>query len=127
MKIRCSLYNPGVLFAFLAILIFYRPHAATAQCHGDFSFRTFPADDKSSSSGRIEVSVKSHAPGIFTFKVYRMEGKITLVETKDTSSPDKIIFEGLIPSTYFIKVKWGEACNKTLGGLEGIIITEKDQ
>ena len=126
MKIRCSPYNPVLFFVFLGILIFYNPSFATAQCTGDFTYQSF-SSEKESPSGKIEIALKNQNPGIYTFKVYKVAGVITLVQTKQAPSPDKIFFEGLAPSTYFVKIEWGESCYKTLGGLEGINITEKDQ
>jgi hypothetical protein len=126
MKIRCSPYNPLMFLIFLGAFIFNNCNFAHAQCRGDFTIQSVAAE-KESTSGKIEVSLKDPDPAIYTFKVYEMAGEITLVQTRDASSPEKIIFEGLRPSTYFVKVEWGESCSKTLGGLEGIIITEKDQ
>lgn len=126
MEIRCSPYNPVLFIVFLGILILYNPSFASAQCKGDFNFQSF-ASDKKSPSGKIEITLKNQNSGIYTFKVYKVAGVITLVQTKQASSPDKIILEGLAPSNYFVKIEWGDSCYKTLGGLEGINITEKDQ
>ena len=126
MKIRCSPYNPLMFLVFLGTFIFNNYNFSHAQCTGDFTIQSVSAE-KESASGKIEVSLKDPDPGIYTFKVYEMAGEITLVQTREASSPEKIIFEGLRQSTYFVKVEWGESCYKTLGGLEGIIITEKGQ
>lgn len=125
MKIRCSPYNPLLFLAVLGIFIFC-DHFATAQCQADITLQPYPAE-KGSSSGKIEVSLRGPQQGSYTFKVYEMTGKITLIQSKETLSPEKITFENLKPSRYFVKVEWGESCYRTLGGLEGIIITEKDQ
>jgi len=126
MKIRCSPYNRVILIVFLGILIFGNPSFSGAQCTGDFTYQSF-SSEKKSPTGKIEITVKNRIPGVYTFKVYKVAGVITLVQTKQASSPDKIILEGLAPSTYFVKIEWGESCYKTIGGLEGINITEKDQ
>jgi len=126
MKRRCSPYNPLVFLVFLGIFIFCASPFAAAQCQGDFSFQSF-SSEKQASSGKIEVSLKDAQPGSYTFKVYEMAGKIALVQTRETVSPEKITFENLKPSTYFVKVEWGQTCHKTLGGMDGIIITEKVQ
>ena len=126
MKIRCSPYNPLLFLGIIGIFIFLDHHTATAQCQSDISFLSVPAE-KASSSGKIEVSLKNPQPGTYTFKVYEMAGTINLVQTKETASPDKITFENLNPSLYFVKVEWGESCYRTLGGIDGITITEKDQ
>lgn len=125
MEFRCSPYNSLLLFCVLGILIFCSNNA-TAQCKADFTFQSIPAE-KGSASGKIEIDLRSAQPGNYTFKVYRMESNITIIETKEASTPEKISFDNLKPSTYFIKVEWGSSCSKTLGGLEGIIVTEKDQ
>lgn len=126
MKLRCSPYNPILCLVFLGTLIFYNHSVAWAQCEGNFTYQSFTSE-KTSATGKIEVTLKDQEPGIYTFKVYKVDGLITLVQTKQASSPDKIIFEQLVPSTYFVKIEWGRSCYKTIGGLEGIIITEKDQ
>jgi hypothetical protein len=125
MKIRCSPYNPLLCLGIIGICIFCGHHAAKAQCQSDFTFQSFPTE-KESSAGKIEVSLKNPQQGSYTFKVYEMSGKITLIQTKETPSPEKITFENLKPSRYFVKVEWGESCYRTLGGMDGIIITEKD-
>lgn len=126
MKRRCSPYNPLPFLAFLGVFIFLNQPFAAAQCQGDFTFQSFPSE-KQMSSGKIEVSLRNAQPVSYTFKVYEMSGKITLVQTRETVPRDKIIFENLKPSTYFVKVEWGGGCSKTLGGMDGIIVTEKPQ
>ncbi|MGC1243752.1 MAG: T9SS type A sorting domain-containing protein [Chryseosolibacter sp.] len=126
MKIRCSPYNPLLCFVFLGMSVFFSQHAALAQCSGDFSFHSVSAE-KNSNSGQIEVSLKSPANGAYTFKVFEMAGTLTLVQTRKATAPGKVIFENLKPATYFIKIEWGESCSKTIGGFDGIVITEKDQ
>jgi hypothetical protein len=125
MEFRCSPYNPLLYFGVLGIFIFCSQHAS-AQCKGDFTYQTFSAE-KGSASGKIEIEIKNPGSGNYTFKVYEMTGSIAIVETRQAASPEKTIFENLKASTYFVKVEWGESCYKTLGGREGIIITEKDQ
>ena len=126
MKIRCSPYNPLLFLGIIGIFLFSFNHLATAQCQADISFKSVPAD-KASSSGKIELLLKDPQPATYTFKVYEMSGNITLIQTKESISPQKITFENLKPSTYFVKVEWGAGCYKTLGGMEGILVTEKYQ
>src|SRR5688572_7409707 len=104
MKLRCSPYNSLLLIVVLGAFIFMHPNFASGQCKADLSFQSF-SSDKDSPTGKIEVSLKDPAPGRYTFKVYRMAGEITLVQTKEASSPDKMIFDELIPSTYFVKIE----------------------
>ena len=125
MEFRCSPYNSLLFFAVLGIFIFCS-HSSLAQCQGEFTYQSV-ASEKDAHTGRIEISVINPAPGLYTFNVYKMEGKIVLVETRQVSSPDKIVFEGLVPENYYVKVEWADSCRKILGGLEGIIITGKDQ
>lgn len=131
MKFRCSPYNPLMFIVFLGAFIFCHNHMASAQCTGDFSFQSFDSEKHSASgksaSGKIEVSVKNPTAGTYTFKVYSVSGEITLVQTQQAYTPDKVIFERLDAATYYVKVEWGEGCYKTVGGIEGISITEKDQ
>jgi hypothetical protein len=126
MKLRCSPYNPLIFCVFLGIFIVCDYDFANAQCKGEFTFQSF-SSEKNSASGKIEVSLNNPEPGSYTFTVYRIAGAITRIQTKEASSPEKITFEQLEPSTYVIKIEWGGSCNKNIGGLEGIIITEKEQ
>lgn len=125
MKLRCSPRN-SLLFAGMLGMLFFFSLPVCAQCEGDFTFQSI-SSEKGSDSGKIEVSVQNPAPGAYTFTVYEMAGVIAVVQTKQASSPDKVTFENLKPSTYLVKVEWGQSCRRTLGGLEGIMITEKDQ
>jgi hypothetical protein len=125
MEVRCSPYN-SLLFLGTAVLLIFCSQLASAQCKADFTYQAL-SSEKGLHSGKIEVSVSNPAPGTYNFKVFEMNGTIRMVESKKTSSPDKVTFEGLKPATYFIKVQWGDTCSKTLGGFDGIIVTEKDQ
>ena len=126
MKKSCSPYNLSVLCVLLGMCIFCCPHLVTAQCQGEFSIKTFPVEDQNS-LGKIEVTAHGATATTYTFKVYELSGKLSLVTTKHASSPKTITFEDLKPATYFVKVEWDGSCYKTLGGYEGIIITEKEQ
>lgn len=95
-----------------------------SQCQGDFTFKAFPSD-KSGKTGKIELTASQPTSGSYVFKVYKISGEIILVSTKETFSPSIIKFEGLEPAEYFIKVEWSQ-CQKTIGGLEGIIVNKKD-
>ena len=125
MEFKCSPYTALLFFGVLGIFIICTGNVF-AQCKGEFTYQSVPSE-KHADSGRIEISVNNPAPGLYTFNVYKMEDKIVLVETRQVSSPDKIVFEGLVPENYYVKIEWGDSCSKILGGLEGIIITEKDQ
>jgi hypothetical protein len=125
MDLRCSPCNSLLFLGILGILLLCG-HQMPAQCQGNFTFQSV-SSQKGSASGRIEVSIKDATPGTYTFTVYEMNGAIAVVQTKQASTPERVIFENLKPSTYLIKIEWGESCHKVLGGLEGIMITEKDQ
>ena len=124
MKLRFSPCR-SLCLGVLGILFLFN-HSAFAQCNGDFSFQSV-SSSTGSSAGTIEVSLNNTDPGLYTFKVYAMGGALSLIQTKQVSNPDKIIFDKLKPANYFIKIEWGESCSKVLGGLDGIIITGKDQ
>lgn len=125
MEFRCSPYNSLLFFGVLGIFIFCG-HSVPAQCKGEFSYQLV-ASDKGSDSGRIEISVTNPTSATYTFKIFEMNGSISMVQRKQASFPEKIIFEKLRPAVYFIKIEWGESCYRTLGGQNGIIITEKAQ
>lgn len=111
---------------FSGICIFFGHPSASAQCKGEFSVQPVPAEQQSA-SGQITISIKDPEPGTYTFTVFRMEGTATQVQKKEVVSPDKVTIEGLRPSTYFVKVEWGNTCYRTLGGMDGISITPKEQ
>jgi len=123
------IYSPCKRIAFVAVLgifIFFHSNLAFGQCQGDFSYQVFPSE-KNASTGKIEISLKNPGFGLYTFKVYDITQRITLVQSREASSPEQITFENLKPSTYLLKIEWGDSCYTTLGGLEGIIVTEKPQ
>ena len=125
MEFRCSPYNSLLLLAVLGIFVFCSQNVS-AQCKGDVTYQSVSSEN-GSPSGRIEITVNNAEAGVYTFNIYKMEGKIILVETREVPSPGKIVFEGLKPSSYYVKIEWGSSCRKILGGLEGITITGKDQ
>jgi len=124
MEFRCRPCNSVTFFLIVGILFLTCP-VAFAQCKGNFSYQSV-SSAKDAPSGKIEVTVQQPEYGTYTFKVFEMNGTARLVQTKQVSGPDKISFEGLKPATYFIKVEWGESCYRTLGGLEGITVTQTD-
>lgn len=126
MEFRCSPYNSLLFFGVLGILFFLQPQIAIAQCNDEFSYESFSAD-AALSSGRIEITKVNPEPGVYTFKVFKVEAKITLVKTGEVSSSDKIVIEGLSPGNYLVKIEWGTNCYRTVGGLDGILITRKEQ
>ncbi|MCX8489524.1 MAG: hypothetical protein ORN54_00475 [Cyclobacteriaceae bacterium] len=94
------------------------------QCKGDFTYKTFPSD-VGKASGKIEISIKSALQN-FTLKVYSISGEIKLVKTAtEYSNRAVVLIEGLAPSDYLVRIEWGDACNQTIGGIEGIHIVEK--
>ena len=125
MEVRCSLYN-SLLFFGAAVLFIFCSQLASAQCKADFTYNSL-SSEKTSPSGKIEVFVTNPVSGSYNFKVFEMNGTIKMVESKKMLSPEKVTFEHLKPATYFIRVEWGDSCSKTLGGFDGIIVTEKDQ
>ena len=127
MEFRCSPYIPLIFVGILGILIFCSlPSSAQSQCNDDFTYQAFSPDPETS-SGRIEISIENPQAGIYTFKVFKVAEQITLVQTREVSSTDKIFIEGLKPGSFLVKIEWGEKCYKTLGGLDGILITRKDR
>lgn len=126
MELRCSPYNLLLFFGFIGILFFVDPGIATAQCNGEFSYQSFSADAEPS-SGKIEITKVNPEPGLYTFKVFKVDAKMTLVKSGEVSSSDKIIIEGLSPGNYLVKIEWGTNCYRTVGGLDGILITRKEQ
>ncbi len=126
MKLRCSFLKPLLCLIFPGIFILFGHSSANAQCKGDFTVQSIPSE-KQAASGQIEISIKNPESGTYTFTVFKMEGIATLVKKEEAVSPDKITIEGLIPSTYFVKVEWGSNCYRTLGGIDGISVTAKEQ
>ena len=125
MEFRCSPYIPLIFVGILGILIFCSlPSSAQSQCNGDFTYQAFSSDSEVP-SGKIEISLKAPEPGSYVFKVYSINGKITLVQTRHVQSPQKITLERLPSATYLVKIEWGDNCYRTVGGLEGILITDK--
>ena len=123
MEFKCSPYTALLFFGVLGIFIFCTGNVF-AQCKGDFSYESFAAEQKV--SGRIEITKANAEPGVYTFKVFRVEADITLVKTGEASSQDKIVIEDLPPGNYLVKIEWGTDCYRTLGGLDGILITRKE-
>ncbi|HEX8039488.1 MAG TPA: hypothetical protein VF490_10055 [Chryseosolibacter sp.] len=127
MKLRFNDPLKLLLWVFFSgIFIFFVHSPASAQCKGEFSVQPVPSE-KQSASGQISISIKDPEPGTYTFTVFRMEGTATQVQKKEVVSPDKVTIEGLTPSTYFVKVEWGNTCYRTLGGMDGISITPKEE
>lgn len=126
MEFRCSPCNSLLFFSIIGVLSLLEPQIARAQCSGEFSFESFSAD-ATPLSGRIEITKVNSEPGVYTFKVFKVEAKITLVKTGEASSSDKIVIEGLTPGNYLVKIEWGTNCYRTIGGLAGILITQKEQ
>lgn len=123
MEVRCSPYNP-LLFFSTAVIFLFCSQLASAQCKADFTYQSLPSE-KGLPSGKIEVFLTNPVSATYTFKLFEMNGTMKMVQTKETSFPEKISFERLKPATYFIRVEWGESCSTALGGFDGIIITEK--
>jgi len=94
-----------------------------AQCDGDFSFKTISSIGNSQ-TGKIEVTIRNAENSNYVFKLYRVSGEIKLVQSKESSTPQKVVFDKLEPSDYYVKIEWG-SCQKTIGGIQGIQITEK--
>lgn len=123
MKKRCSLSHPLLFPALMAIFLVAGYLPAFSQCQGEFDYKAIPGE--ASPEGSIEISVKNPEPGTYTFKVYSISGEITLVQTKEAASPERIILKGLAPDTYLVRIAWADNCYTVIGGLEGIRITVK--
>jgi hypothetical protein len=127
MEFRCSPYIPLIFVGILGMLIFCSlPSSAQSQCNGNFTYQAV-STVRGSSSGKIVISIANPETSAYTFKVYKVAQKITLAQTKEVYSQEEITFDGLEQSTYYIKIEWGDGCYRTIGGLDGIIITEKQE
>ena len=126
MEFRCSPYNSLLFFGFIGMLFFAHPRIAHGQCNTDFSYQSFSAD-ADLFSGKIEITKAVPEQGRYTFKVFKVEAGITLVKSGEVSSSDKIVIDRLSPGNYLVKIEWGTGCYRTVGGLDGILITRKEQ
>jgi hypothetical protein len=112
--------------AIVGLFVSFHTSVAFAQCdEAKNSYQVFPSENKSS-KGKILITLERPDAVLYTFKVYKMDGVITLVQTKQAHAPQEISIEGLDPSTYFVKIEWREKCSTVIGGLDGIIVTDKD-
>jgi hypothetical protein len=91
----------------------------------DFSFKSV-STERNSSTGKIEITA-NNGLGICTVKVYKIEGDVELVKSENMTFDNKrqLLIKGLEASAYVVKIEWGGACAKVIGGLEGIIVSEK--
>lgn len=108
----------------LCVLVLRVPSFSQGQCTDKFSHSVISSDQKKN-NGKIEISIEGPHQD-FTLKVYCITGEIKLVKTKLMLSSDRLIsIEGLEPSDYLIKIEGVSGCIKTIGGIEGIQLTEK--
>jgi hypothetical protein len=112
--------------AIVGLLISFHTSVALAQCdEAKNSYQAFSSENNSS-TGKIEITLERPDAVLYTFKIYKVDGVMSLVETRQAQAPEKIMIEGLEASTYFVRIEWG-TCYTIIGGLKGIIITGKDQ
>lgn len=92
----------------------------TAQCTTDFKVHKIEYSD--SQLGKIEVAVVDGGfSDRYTAKVYQINSDVDLIsEVRPFISNNKFTINQLKPSTYWIRIEWGDGCFKTIGGLDGI-------
>ncbi len=104
--------------------LFQLPNAFSQVCDFDFSYKTTKVND---SNFTISL-IPNNAAGNFTFKLYDLiEGKvITEKQSIIGSTSQNIEFKEIKPSTYTVFIfKEGCKSNKTVGEIEGIILTSE--
>lgn len=91
-----------------------------AQCSTDFKVQA--EDTDAVKTGRIEIDViKGEFSQSYNIKVYQINAEVELVrEITQRANNNKLIINGLGVNTYWVRIEWGNACYKTIGGLEGI-------
>lgn len=104
--------------------LFQLPNAYSQVCDFDFRYQTTQIED----DNFVFSLTPNNASGNFTFKLYDLiEGKV-IAEKQVTigSKSQEIEFRDIKPSTYTVFIfKEGCKSNKTVGGIEGIILTSE--
>lgn len=83
-----------------------------------FSYRVV-----SGTRNSIEVVKSGPESATYTLKLYRISGDIELVATKENVYSTNSRFDELPVADYLVLVSWGSGCRETLGGVEGIKIS----
>jgi|GEM_PF-5104598 hypothetical protein len=88
------------------------------QCTSNFS--------TSSENNKITISW-SNIKDQLRFELFKIDGQAKLVQTFSLEgSLNSTVIKPVEPGTYLVKVRWGNGCNFTLGGLEGLTVKGKD-
>ncbi len=123
-----SISTPGialfVLLVFLVLTSFSFPKSDVQECVLKFDYK---AEHTTGGNMNGKIFLKRiEGEGPFTFKLYDMEaGKNEYLKTvKHNRFSDvkmTLVFKGLAPSTYLIKVVT-ENCSRSVTGIDGILI-----
>jgi len=93
-----------------------------AQCTNNFKVDEIQYDE--AQLGLIKVLIEEDKSNLsYRVKVYQINSEVTLVsEGNQIPVNNRLSIKGLKPSTYWIRLEWGDACFKTIGGLDGIVV-----
>jgi hypothetical protein len=111
----------NLTFIFL-LTAFYH---AGAQC--ELKYQVKSEASSPSSDGKIILTLDQTNGPVSVTLYDMMDEKFPAIEEKKLQVPQlksPVIFQGLKPTTYIIKVSWRN-CSRTIGGLEGIKIDQK--
>jgi len=117
----------AALFAVLAFLVltsFSFPQSDVHECLLKFEYKVDHTTG-SNSNGKIYLK-RIEGEGPFTIKLYDLESGEnrylkTVKQNRLSNMKMTLIFKGLAPSTYLIKVENGD-CSRSVTGIEGILI-----
>jgi hypothetical protein len=105
--------------------IFSLPNLLYAQCKSEIRVKSSPSE-KGLHTGKIELKFSDHDFGSYTFQVFRISNEPKLILSKKLENIDQLVaFENLEAGLFIVKIEWGKGCTKQVGGLDGILITEK--
>jgi len=113
-----------VLLVFFVLTSFYFPQTNVQECMLKFDYEV-----EHTSGGNINGKIllkRIEGEGPFTFKLYDMEASKneylkTVKHNRLSNVKMTLVFKGLAPSTYLIKVENGN-CSRSVTGIEGILI-----
>ena len=111
----------NLTFIFFLIAFYH----AGAQC--ELKYQVKSEASSPSSDGKIILTLE-HSDGPVSVTLYDiMDEKFPVITEKSlqvSQLKSPVVFQGLKPTTYIIKVSWRN-CSRTIGGLEGIKIDQK--
>lgn len=113
-----------LVLVFLMLTSFSFPHSNFLECILKFEYKVDHTTG-GNSNGKIYLQ-RIEGEGPFTIKLYDMESGAngylqTVKQNRLSSLKMTLIFKGLAPSTYLIKVENGD-CSRSVTGIEGILI-----